>query len=197
MPPDGLVPASHLRAAAASQPAPGADGASGMGPKHKRGQTMREGASMPPTRCAAATATAAVLRSILVKRSNPVMFTRPSTRYGVTPEAVTPYQRAAQIWDDRIGSARVQARNWRLACFGSLGLAGLLATGLIWQSAHGSIVPWVVEVDRLAKRAPSARPRAAIRPVIRRSRSTSPASSKMCGRFQAIPSCCAGLAARL
>jgi type IV secretion system protein VirB5 len=151
MVPDGLVPASHLRAAAASQPAPGADGASGMGAKHKRGQTMREGASMPPTRCPAATATAAVLRSILVKRSNPVMFTRPSTRYGVTPEAVTPYQRAAQIWDDRIGSARVQARNWRLACFGSLGLAGLLATGLIWQSAHGSIVPWVVEVDRLAR----------------------------------------------
>ena len=80
-----------------------------------------------------------------------MMFTRPSTRYGVTPEAVTSYQRAAQVWDDRIGSARVQARNWRLACFGSLGLAGLLAAGLIWQSACGSIVPWVVEVDRLGE----------------------------------------------
>jgi type IV secretion system protein VirB5 len=79
------------------------------------------------------------------------MFTRPSTRYGVTPEAVTPYQRATQAWDDRIGSARVQARNWRLACFGALGLAVLLAGGMIWQSARGSIVPWVVEVDKLGE----------------------------------------------
>jgi type IV secretion system protein VirB5 len=79
------------------------------------------------------------------------MFTRPSTRYGVTPEAVTPYQRAAQVWDDRIGSARVQARNWRLACFGALGLAALLAGGMIWQSTRGSIVPWVVEVDKLGE----------------------------------------------
>jgi type IV secretion system protein TrbF len=79
------------------------------------------------------------------------MFTRPSIRYGMTPEAVTPYQRAAQVWDDRIGSARVQARNWRLACFGALTLAGLLAGGLIWQSARGLIVPWVVEVDRLGE----------------------------------------------
>jgi type IV secretion system protein TrbF len=80
-----------------------------------------------------------------------MMFTRSSIHYGSTPEAVTPYQRAAQVWDDRIGSARVQARNWRLACFGALGLAGLLAGGLIWQSARGSIVPWVVEVDRLGE----------------------------------------------
>lgn len=37
------------------------------------------------------------------------MFRRSSVRYGTTPEATTPYQRAAQAWDDRIGSARVQA----------------------------------------------------------------------------------------
>ena len=28
-----------------------------------------------------------------------------------TPEPETAYQKAAQVWDDRIGSARVQARN--------------------------------------------------------------------------------------
>ena len=43
------------------------------------------------------------------------MFRRPSIRYGKTPEPETPYQRAAQVWDDRIGSARVQAHSWRLA----------------------------------------------------------------------------------
>jgi len=79
------------------------------------------------------------------------MFKRPSTRYGRTPEPETPYQRAAQVWDDRIGSARVQARNWRLMAFGSLFLSAGLAGGLVWQSASGTIVPWVVQVDRLGQ----------------------------------------------
>jgi type IV secretion system protein TrbF len=79
------------------------------------------------------------------------MFRRPSIRYGQTPEPVTPYQRAAQAWDDRIGSARVQARNWRLAFFGTLALSGCLTAGIIWQGARGSIVPWVVEVDKLGE----------------------------------------------
>jgi type IV secretion system protein TrbF len=79
------------------------------------------------------------------------MFKRPSTHYGKMPEPVTPYQRAAQVWDDRIGSARVQARNWRLMAFASLYLAGGFAAALIWQSARGSVVPWVVQVDRLGQ----------------------------------------------
>jgi type IV secretion system protein TrbF len=79
------------------------------------------------------------------------MFKRPSTHYGKMPEPVTPYQRAAQVWDDRIGSARVQARNWRLMAFGSLFLAGGFAAALVWQSARGSVVPWVVQVDRLGQ----------------------------------------------
>lgn len=79
------------------------------------------------------------------------MFRRPSIRYGTSSEPVTPYQRAAQVWDDRIGSARVQAKNWRLAFFGCLALSGGLAGGLVWQSARGTITPWVVEVDRLGQ----------------------------------------------
>jgi type IV secretory pathway TrbF-like protein len=79
------------------------------------------------------------------------MFRRPSNDYGRAPLPVTPYQRAAQIWDDRIGSARLQARNWRLACFGSLLLSGGLASALVWQSLRGTITPWVVEVDKLGE----------------------------------------------
>ena len=79
------------------------------------------------------------------------MFKRPSTHYGKMPEPVTPYQRAAQVWDDRIGSARVQARNWRLMAFASLFLAGGFAATLVWQSARGSVVPWVVQVDQLGQ----------------------------------------------
>jgi type IV secretion system protein VirB5 len=79
------------------------------------------------------------------------MFRRPSVRYGRTPEPETPYQRAAQAWDERIGSARVQARNWRLMALGELALIAGLAAAPVWQSARGTIVPWVVQVDRLGE----------------------------------------------
>ena len=79
------------------------------------------------------------------------LFRRPTVRYGRTPEPETPYQRAAQVWDDRIGSARVQAKNWRLMAFGSLALSMGLAGGLVWQSTRGTIVPWVVQVDKLGQ----------------------------------------------
>ena len=79
------------------------------------------------------------------------MFRRPSVRYGRTPEPETPYQKAAQVWDERIGSARVQAKNWRLMAFGSLLLSAGLASGLLWQSLRGTITPWVVEVNRLGQ----------------------------------------------
>jgi type IV secretion system protein TrbF len=79
------------------------------------------------------------------------MFNRSSIRYGRTPEPETPFQRAAQVWDDRIGSARVQAKNWRLAFFGTLALSSGLTAGLIWQGARGTIVPWVVQVDKFGE----------------------------------------------
>ena len=79
------------------------------------------------------------------------IFRRSSVRYGRTPEPETPYQKAAQIWDERIGSARVQAKNWRLMAFGSLILSVGLAGGLVWQSTHGTVTPWVVQVDKLGE----------------------------------------------
>ena len=77
------------------------------------------------------------------------MFRRPTVRYGDTPPAETPYMRARQVWDGRIGSAVVQAKNWRLAFFGTLTLCGAMAAGWYWQSARGTVVPWVVQVDKL------------------------------------------------
>src|SRR3954463_3153256 len=78
-------------------------------------------------------------------------FRRAVQRYGRTPEPETPYQRAAQAWDDRIGSARVQARNWRLMALGSLILSAGPASGLFWEWTQGTVTPWVVEVDRLGQ----------------------------------------------
>ena len=74
-------------------------------------------------------------------------FKRSTLRYGETPEPVTPYQKAAQAWDERMGSARVQAHNWRLVAVGSLGLSLLLAAILLWIGRTSAIVPYIVEVD--------------------------------------------------
>ncbi|EPX81378.1 conjugal transfer protein TrbF [Salipiger mucosus] len=79
------------------------------------------------------------------------LFRRSATHYGKSPQPETPYQRAAQVWDERIGSARVQARNWRYMAFGILILAAGFAVALVWQSARGTIVPWVVQVDALGE----------------------------------------------
>lgn len=104
------------------------------------------------------------------------MFKRPSTHYGKSPEPETPFQKAAQIWDDRIGSARVQAKNWRLAAFGSMLLAGGFAGALIWQSARGTIVPWVVQVDQLGQAQ-------AVEPAVADYRPTDPQVAFHLGRF--------------
>jgi type IV secretion system protein VirB5 len=103
-------------------------------------------------------------------------FKRTLQRYGRTPEPETPYQRAGQLWDERIGSARVQARNWRLMAFGGLFLATGLSTALVWQSLQSRVVPYVVEVDRLGE----AR---AVAPAVTDYRPTDPQIAWHLGRF--------------
>lgn len=80
-----------------------------------------------------------------------MQFRRGVQRYGRTPEPETPYRRAGQLWDDRIGAARVQARNWRLMAFGGLVLSIGLSGGIVWQSLRSRVTPYVVEVDRLGE----------------------------------------------
>jgi len=46
-----------------------------------------------------------------------------------------------------LGRANARGNRWCLAFCGAMGLAGLSTSGLIYQSAQASIVPWVVEVD--------------------------------------------------
>ncbi|MGX1354092.1 type IV secretory pathway TrbF-like protein [Bradyrhizobium elkanii] len=78
-------------------------------------------------------------------------FQRVSVRYGETPEPVTPYQKAGQVWDERLGSARVQASNWRLAALGVTAVCGVLGLTLLAVIGRSGIVPYVVEVDRLGE----------------------------------------------
>ena len=107
-----------------------------------------------------------------------MVFRRALQRYGRTPAPETPFQRAGQLWDERIGSARVQARNWRLVAFGCLGLTAATSGGLLWQSLQSRIVPYVVEIDRLGE----AR---AVEPAIRDFRPTDPQVAWFLSRFVA------------
>lgn len=75
------------------------------------------------------------------------MFKRSTTDYGVSPYPETPYQKAGQVWDERIGSARVQAKNWRLIAIGCLGLCFATSGALIWRSLQSSVTPYIIEVD--------------------------------------------------
>lgn len=75
------------------------------------------------------------------------MFRRSATHYGQSPFPETPYQKAGQIWDERMGAARVQAKNWRLMAIGCLALSFASCGGLIWRSLQSSVTPYVIEVD--------------------------------------------------
>lgn len=113
------------------------------------------------------------------------IFKRHSAHYGKSPEPETPYQKAAQAWDERIGSARVQAKNWRIMAFGSLILSAGFASALVWQSARGTVVPWVVQVDNLGQSQ-------AVAPAVAEYRPTDPQIAFHLGRFieqtRSIPS---------
>jgi type IV secretion system protein TrbF len=103
-------------------------------------------------------------------------FRRAVQRYGRTPEAQTPFQRAGQVWDERIGSARVQARNWRIAALGALALSALLSSGLLWQSVQSRVIPYVVEVDNLGEAQ-------AVAPALKAYRPTDPQIAWHLGKF--------------
>jgi len=72
---------------------------------------------------------------------------RKQSKFGKTPVPETPYQRAKQVVDNRLGSALVRGKNWRIAFFGQTALCALLAGGFIWQGAQATITPYVIEVD--------------------------------------------------
>lgn len=74
-------------------------------------------------------------------------FRSASSRYARTPEPETPYQRAGQAWDARVGAAWAQARGWRAMAFATLALAAGEAAALTWMTARGTVAPWIVQVD--------------------------------------------------
>jgi type IV secretion system protein VirB5 len=65
--------------------------------------------------------------------------------------AQTPYHKAQQEWDRRMGAATVQAANWRLIAFGLAGLLFFSTAGNIYLGAQPKAVPHFVEIDKLGQ----------------------------------------------
>lgn len=78
-------------------------------------------------------------------------FKRPADRYGSSAPVETPYLRASREWDSRVGSAVVQAKNWRMAAFASMAIAAAATGGLIWQSNNTHVATYVVPLDKYGR----------------------------------------------
>lgn len=73
-------------------------------------------------------------------------FFRPKRPLSSAP-ASTPYQRAGQVWDDRMGLSLAHARNWRRIAVANLALAAFLGAGWWVQAERAVVKPFVVEVS--------------------------------------------------
>jgi type IV secretion system protein VirB5 len=74
-------------------------------------------------------------------------FFRPKRARSAAPEA-TPYQRASQVWDERMGLSLAHARNWRRMAFANLAVAAFLGAGWWMQAQRAVVKPFVVEVSQ-------------------------------------------------
>ena len=75
-------------------------------------------------------------------------FLSPPNTFKPDSHPVTPFMKARQAWDDRIGTSVVQAKNWRIAFFSS-SMISILSLGLLAQQAgQRKVIPVIVGLDR-------------------------------------------------
>ena len=75
------------------------------------------------------------------------LFRRPPIAFGDSVAPQTPFQKAAQVWDDRVGAATAQAANWRYAAFGSMLLTVITLGAYIHERADTHVATYVVPID--------------------------------------------------
>ena len=78
-------------------------------------------------------------------------FKRPPQPFGASAPVETPYMRAQQAWDDRLGSARAQAANWRITAFASLAIAGVTLVGYIAERSNTHVATYIVPIDQAGR----------------------------------------------
>lgn len=69
-----------------------------------------------------------------------------------------PYLNARREWDERYGDALARAKNWRMAAFASLAIAGIAVLGITYIGAQSKIKPFVVALDRMGNPVAMAQP---------------------------------------
>ncbi len=78
-------------------------------------------------------------------------FKRQSLTYNPPIEMHSPFARARQEWDDRMGSCLVRARNWRAMAFATAALAVVLGVSLVWLSFQNRFEVVYIPVDKFGK----------------------------------------------
>ncbi len=74
---------------------------------------------------------------------------KPSKRKKAKPpksDPGSPYLRAREEWNERYGSYMESARQWRRACFLSLGISIPAVIFALWSAGQTKVVPYVVEI---------------------------------------------------
>jgi type IV secretion system protein VirB5 len=67
--------------------------------------------------------------------------------FNAPPESATPYQIAGRVWARRLGFARSQASNWRLAALGSTTLAAMLGLAFAVSTSRASVTPYIIATE--------------------------------------------------
>jgi type IV secretion system protein VirB5 len=67
---------------------------------------------------------------------------------GQTAEPDTPYRRAQDLWDRRMGTALQHASTWRSAAFAALSLTGLMGAAVVMLVMRPAAVPFVIEANQ-------------------------------------------------
>lgn len=79
------------------------------------------------------------------------MFAQRRLETGTSMPQETPYQRAAQAWDNRIGNAYAHARNWRLMAFVMAGVSCIFATGFVYEATRTQIAAYYVPISEIGR----------------------------------------------
>lgn len=59
----------------------------------------------------------------------------------------TPYLAGRREWNERYGSYIKRENNWRLAALGSIAVALMAVSGLVWVSGQAKVVPYAVQLN--------------------------------------------------
>lgn len=79
------------------------------------------------------------------------MFSQRRLDTGTSMPQETPYLRAKQIWDNRIGDGYAHARNWRIMAFCMAGVSLIFAAGFVYEATRTKIAAYYVPISEIGR----------------------------------------------